>query len=339
MSDNNQQHIVSASPHAHEGSSVRRIMFDVIIALIPAAAVAVYLFGMDAVRLIAVCIISCVGLEYACRKAMGRDSGIGDLSAVVTGILIAFNLPPALPWWMAFIGCVFAIVIAKQLFGGLGYNPFNPALIGRVALTMSFPVAMTTWSKWQNSPVPAPVDAETYATPLGLAKTGLQTAGKLPYEFDQSMAMDFFMGNMNGCIGEVSAAALILGGIYLLIRRCITWHIPVSYFGTVAIFSAILWIADKDHNMPPLFHLLAGGLVLGAVYMATDMVTSPVTKKGMLVFGAGCGILTMLIRKWGAFPEGVSFSILLMNSVTPLINRATKPRVFGTGKKGKSAQS
>jgi electron transport complex protein RnfD len=335
MSNGNKEYIVSASPHAHENSSVRRIMLDVIIALIPATIVSIVLFGMDAARLLAVCVISCVVLEFACRKAMGRDTGVGDLSAVVTGILIAFNLPPALPWWMAFIGCVFAIVIAKQLFGGLGYNPFNPALIGRVALTMSFPVAMTTWSQWR-IPSPLAVDATTHATPLGLVKTSLQTTGEMPYEFGNTTAMQFFLGNMNGCIGEVSAAALLLGGVYLLIRRCITWHIPVAYLGTVLVFSGVLWAFDKGHNMPPLFHLLAGGLMLGAIYMATDMVTSPVTRSGMLIFGVGCGVLTMLIRKWGAFPEGVSFSILLMNSVVPLINRATKPRVLGTGKAGKS---
>lgn len=334
MSADNSMYMVSVSPHTRANSSVRRIMLDVIIALLPAIFVAVALFGMNAARLLSVCVVSCVIMEFASRKAMGRDIGVGDLSAIVTGILLAFNLPPSLPSWMAVVGCFFAIVIAKQIFGGIGYNPFNPALIGRVAMTMSFPAAMTAWSKWR-VPSPVSIDQITHATPLDLVKTGLETNGQVPFNFDQATAMQFFTGNMNGCIGEVSAAALLAGGIYLLIRRCISWHIPVAYLGTVVVFSLILWLIDKENNMPPHFHLLTGGLMLGAIFMATDMVTSPVTKKGMLVFGAGCGFLTMLIRKWGAYPEGVSFSILLMNSVTPLINRGTKPRVFGTTTKKK----
>jgi electron transport complex protein RnfD len=259
-----------------------------------------------------------VATEYICRKLMKRDSGIGDYSAVLTGILLAFNLPPQLPCWMAIVGSVIAIAVAKQVFGGLGYNPFNPALVGRVALLISFPVAMTTWY--------APFDAATSATPLGT----LKEAGV--YGFDESMAIQYLIGNMNGCIGEVSAIALMLGGVYLLIRKVITWHIPVSYLATVAVFSGILYAINGEVNMPPHFHLLVGGVMIGAIFMATDMVTSPVTKKGMLVFGIGCGVLTMLIRRWGGYPEGVSFAILLMNSITPLINRATKPRVFGVKK-------
>ena len=321
--------VVSSSPHAHSGASVRRIMLDVIIALVPALAVSVVLFGLNAVRLVGVCVVACVGTEALCRKIMGRDLGIGDLSAVVTGILLAFNLPPSLPTWMAVVGSVLAIAIAKQLFGGIGYNPFNPALVGRVALLISFPVAMTKWSEWR-IPSPLGVDAVSTATPLGLVKTSVAMGNQVPFEYNHQTMIQFFLGDMNGCIGEVSAAALILGGIYLLIRRCISWHIPVFYLGTVVVFSAILWKVNPDQNMPPCFHMLAGGLMLGAIFMATDMVTSPVTKKGLAVFGVGCGILTMVIRRWGGYPEGVSFAILLMNALTPLINRATKPRVFGT---------
>jgi len=262
---------------------------------------------------------------------MGRDAGIVDLSAVVTGILLAYNLPPELPTWMALVGSVFAIAIAKQLFGGIGYNPFNPALIGRVALLISFPTAMTKWTEWR-IPSPVGIDAVTTATPLGLVKTTLGTGGAMPYEFTGETALKFLLGDMNGCVGEVSAAALILGAIYLLFRRCISWHTPAFYLGTVAVFAAILRLVESEQNIPVHFHLLAGGLMLGALFMATDMVTSPITKKGMAVFGIGCGILTMVIRKWGGYPEGVSFAILLMNAVTPIINRATKPRIFGTGK-------
>ena len=325
---------VSSSPHAHSGSSVPRIMLDVIIALVPALLAAIVFFGIDALRLSVICVASCVLTEALCRKAMGRDLGIADYSAVVTGLLLAFNLPPGLPGWMAVVGSVAAIAIAKQVFGGIGYNPFNPALVGRVVLTISFPTAMTTnWSAWR---IPSPlggVDAVTTATPLGLMKTALAAGEPAPYSFDCQTAFDFLVGNMNGCIGEVSAAALILGGAYLLLRRCISWHIPVAFIGTVLLFSGILRVANPATNMPPLFHLLSGGLMLGALFMATDMVTSPVTRRGMLIFGCGCGILTMVIRRWGGYPEGVSFAILLMNAVTPLINRATHPRIFGARRK------
>ncbi len=325
--------IVSSSPHAHSGSSVRRIMLDVIIALVPALLVSVYFFRWDAIRLTLTCVVTCTAAEALSRKAMGRNLGIDDLSAVITGILLAFNLPPSLPAWMACVGSVFVIVIAKQLFGGIGYNPFNPALAGRVMLLISFPVFMTRWSEW-TIPSPIGMDAVTTATPLGLVKTTLSSTGALPFTFDGATMLELFVGNQNGCIGEVSAAALLLGGIYMLIRRCISWHVPVAYLATVAIFSTILWILHPQQNLPPHFHLLSGGLMLGAIFMATDMVTSPVTKRGMLVFGVGCGILTMLIRKWGGYPEGVSFAILLMNAITPLINRATRPRVFGAPKGG-----
>lgn len=322
--------VVSSSPHAHGGASVRRIMLDVIIALVPALLVAVLRFGMDAARLTFVCVATCVLAEALSRKMMGRDLAVGDLSAVVTGILLAFNLPPSLPSWMAVLGSVFAIIIAKQLFGGIGYNPFNPALVGRVALLISLPTFMTRWSTW----LPPHADAVTTATPLGMVKGAVKYGKDLPFACDLPLTADLLLGNVNGCLGEVSAIALILGGVYLLVRRCVTWHIPATYLGTVAAISSVLWIADPGRNLPPHFHLLAGGLMLGALFMATDMVTSPVTRKGQIVFGIGCGALTVLIRRWGGYPEGVSFAILLMNAVTPLINRATRPRVLGTNRQG-----
>ncbi|MFH1477610.1 MAG: RnfABCDGE type electron transport complex subunit D [Verrucomicrobiota bacterium] len=328
--------LVSSSPHAHSGDSVRKIMLAVIIALMPALAAAIGLFGWDTLRLTGICVVSCVAAEFTTRKLMRRNKGIDDLSAVVTGLLLAFNLPPALPGWMAIVGSVVAIVIAKQFYGGLGYNPFNPALIGRVFLLISFPVAMTTWSPWHIISPAAGVDAITTATPLGLVKTMLGTGQPLPFAFDGATILQFFMGNKNGCIGEVSGLALLVGGMYLLWRRCISWQVPVFYIGTVAVFAAILWLVDSAHNYNPLFHILTGGLILGAFFMATDMVTTPVTKAGLAFFGIGCGILTMVIRKWGGYPEGVSFAILIMNAFTPLLNRMTRPRVFGHGKAKKT---
>ncbi len=321
--------VLSSSPHIHSGDSVRKIMFSVIIAMLPAFVAALYFFRWDALRLTLACVIACALAEALTRKAMKRDFGITDLSAVVTGLLLAFNLPPSLPTWMAVVGSAFAIVIGKQVFGGIGYNPFNPALVGRVFLLVSFPVAMTSWSRWR-IPSPGPgVDAVTTATPLGLMKTSLTTSGTVPYVFDGQTAWQFFLGAKNGCIGEVSGLAILFGAAFLLWRRCITWHTPVFFLGSMAVFSQILRLCDPSHNMPALFHLLTGGALLGAFFMATDMVTTPVTRVGMMLFGAGCGILTMVIRKWGGYPEGVSFSILIMNGLTPLINRATRPRVFG----------
>ncbi len=324
--------LVSTSPHIHSGASVQRVMLDVILALVPALVASVLYFGWNALRLTGVCVGSCVATEFVCRKLMKRDAGIGDFSAVVTGILLAFNLPPSLPTWMAALGSFASIAIAKQIFGGIGYNPFNPALVGRAVLLVSFPVQMTTWSQWR---VPAPLapgliaDAVTTATPLGLLKTSLLSGGGVPFAFDGATAWQFFLGIKNGCIGEVSGVALIIGAAYLLIRRCITWHTPVAYLGTVLVFSTVLWVVRPDSSMNPAFHLLTGGLLLGALFMATDMVTSPITRSGMLIFGVGCGVLTLLIRIWGGYPEGVSYAILLMNAFTPLINRATRPRVFG----------
>ncbi len=326
---------VSTSPHAHSGSSVQRIMLDVIIAMLPAFAFSIYRYGFNSLRLVVICVVACVALEALCRKMMQREQSIGDLSAVVTGMLLAFNLPPTLPAWQAVVGCVFAIVVAKQIFGGLGYNPFNPALIGRVALLLACTANMTTWTEW-NIPLPAEgIDQITTATPLGLIQEKLNSGANpmIPFAVNARTIWDLALGNVNGCLGEGSAIALLLGGIYMLWRRVITWQVPVAFIATVAIFSGILFVVDPSRNLPPHFHLLSGGLMLGALFMATDMVTSPVTRKGQLIFGIGCGCLTMIIRRWGSMPEGVSFAILLMNSVTPLINRSTRPRKFGSVKK------
>jgi len=313
--------VLSSSPHTHARVSVSGLMLDVIIALLPATTCAVYFFGMRAVWLVATCLGASLAAEAACRWAMKRESSVGDLSAVLTGLLLALNLPPDLPLWMAAAGSVFAIAVAKQVFGGLGYNPFNPALAGRAFMLISFTGAMTTWTKSGWMVAAGGLDAETTATPLAFIKKGAEG-------FDWSQAAllkSLFVGNVNGCLGEVSALALLLGAAYLLVRRVITWHIPVSFLATVFLFALL------HGGVPPLVHVLSGGVVLGACFMATDYVTSPATAKGKLVFGLGCGLLTMLIRTApnGAYPEGVSFSILIMNALVPLINRFTQPKPFG----------
>ncbi|MGI6495932.1 MAG: RnfABCDGE type electron transport complex subunit D [Kiritimatiellia bacterium] len=321
--------IVSSSPHIHSGNTVRRVMLDVLIALVPAFAAACWFFGWNAPRLVAICVASCLATEWICRKMMKRDNTLGDLSATVTGVLLAFNLPPELPGWMAVVGSVVAIAIAKQVFGGLGLNPFNPALIGRAFLLVSFAGAMTTWtaSGWN----PAAADAITTATPLGLSKEAFRAAQAVPFTFDGTMAWRFFLGDRNGCLGETSALAILLGGAYMLYRGVISWHTPVAYLGTVALYAAIFQRALPDASLPPLFHLLSGGLLLGAFFMATDMVTTPISRKGQFLFGVGCGVLTMVFRTVpsGAYPEGVSFAILIMNAFSPLIDRLFRPKVFG----------
>ena len=312
--------ILSSSPHAHAKNSVSSMMRDVILALLPAAGCAVWFFGMRAVWLIAVCIATAVVTEALCRLMMRRENSIGDLSAVLTGLLLALNLPPDLPLWMAVAGSVFAITVAKQAFGGLGYNPFNPALSARAFMLISFTGAMTTWSYPVGCETVAatgatPVEAVTCATPLALIKRG--DAAQL------DVLKNLLFGSAAGCIGETCAVALLIGALYLLVRRVITWHIPVSFLATVFVFAFL------KGGVPPVFHVLSGGAILGACFMATDYVTSPITAKGKLVFGVGCGLLTMCIRSGGGYPEGVSFAILIMNAVTPLINRFTQPKPFG----------
>jgi len=293
------------------------------VALLPAACCAVYFFGLKAIWLMLTCVGTTVATEAACRFFMGREFSLGDFSAVLTGLLLAFNLPPDLPLWMAALGSVFAIAVAKQVFGGLGYNPFNPALAGRAFMLISFTGPMTTWTASTWSLNAGSVEATTTATPLALIKKSAEG-----YDWSQvALIKDLFIGNVNGCLGEVSALALLVGAAYLLFRKVITWHIPVSFIGAVAIFATF-----KGCGAPPLVHVLSGGVVLGACFMATDYVTSPITPLGKLIFGAGCGVFTMLIRTAdpanGGYPEGVSFSILVMNAFTPLINRWTRPRPF-----------
>jgi electron transport complex protein RnfD len=305
-------------------------MYGVVYALIPAMLVTVYFFGFNAIRVLVLSVVFSLLFEWIIQKyLMKGDITITDGSALVTGILLAFNVPSNLPVWIIIIGALIAIGVGKMSFGGLGKNIFNPALVARVFLLISFPVEMTSWPK------PAPIingltDVITGPTPLGIVKEGLD-AGKTMAELIPELPdyMQSLIGQMGGSMGEVSAIALILGGIYMLWKKIISWEIPVSILLTVFVFSGILWLIDPQHYADPLFHLLTGGLMLGAIFMATDMVTSPMTKGGQLVFGFGIGLLTILIRIWGAYPEGVSFAILLMNSAVPLINRGFKPKRFG----------
>jgi len=325
---------VSGSPHIHDKQDVKSIMFGVVIAMIPAILVSVYYFGLDSARVMLISIVSCLFIEWLIQKYLLKvPVTITDGSALITGVLLAFNVPSNLPSLMIVLGAFVSIAIAKMSFGGLGKNPFNPALVGRVFLLISFPVQMTTW------PVPVPLfsspvaDAITGPTTLGLFQEGIM-AGKTVSEITSSAGFpgyfSDFTGNQGGSLGEVSVIALLIGAAYMFFRKIITWHIPVAYLGTAFIFSAILWYSDPQSYLDPVISMLAGGLILGVFFMATDMVTSPMTAKGQLLFGAGAGIITIMIRNWGAYPEGVSFAILIMNAFTPLINKWMQPKRFGS---------
>lgn len=303
--------IVSPSPHLRQGDTTRKLMGDVIIALCPALVASGILFGPRAILVVLVTVASCVLSEYICRRVMKRDNTVGDLSAVVTGILLAFNLPVGINLFMAAFGGVVAIVVVKQMFGGIGMNFVNPALTARIVLMSSFPTAMSTWSE-PFYYVKGGADAITTASPLALMAQG----EPLP------SYTDLLLGVRAGCLGETCAVALLLGGAYLIVRRVIKPVIPLCFIGTVAVLTLLL-------GQNPLEHILTGGLLLGAIFMATDYTTSPLTTKGRVVFGVGCGVITVLIRVFGALPEGVSFSIILMNILVPHIERLTRPKPFG----------
>ena len=320
---------VSGSPHVHGNETVKKIMWSVVIALLPALAVSVYYFGLPVLMLTLVSIATCVLVEFLIQRFMLKGNlSITDGSAVITGLLLAFNVPANLPVWILMIGAFVAIAIAKMPFGGLGKNPFNPALVGRVFLLISFPVQMTTWPK------PTPVwsfdaDVITGPTPLGILKEGVK-GGMAVQDVMAEMPTyaQMLFGQMGGSFGEVSAIALLIGAVFLLIRKVITWEIPVSFLLTAFLFSGIFYVVDPTTYVNPCFHLVTGGLMLGACFMATDMVTSPTSRWGMIVFGVGCGLLTIIIRLFGAYPEGVSFAILIMNAFVPLINKGFKPKTY-----------
>jgi len=322
--------ILTSSPHALGEDTIERIMWAVVISLIPATLAGLYYFGWDAFQVIIITVASTLAAEALYQKMSGHKIVIRDGSAAVTGLLLALTLPTGSPWWLSVIGGFFAIIICKQLYGGLGFNPFNPALMARVFLLIAFPLHMTRWS------VPHPlftgIDAKTGATPLGDLQVARLT-GKGIGEAARLNLFDAFIGNIGGSIGEISALALLIGAAYLLYKQYITWHIPVSMIGTVMVFSGIFWWIEPAKYANPVFHLLTGGLIIGAFFMATDMVTCPVTLKGQLLFGFGCGLITIIIRMWGGYPEGVSFAIVLMNIVTPMIDRYIRPVRYGAIKK------
>ena len=302
--------VISSSPHIHSPLDTRAVMAWVLAALAPAGLASIYFFGIRALALIIVCVASCVASEYLWEKCTHRTITVGDLSAAVTGVLLAYNLPSTLPFWMAIVGSVFAIIVVKQFFGGIGCNIVNPALAARAMMLTSWPVQMTTWT----------LDGASAATPLALIKDG---------NIDSLRSFtEFFIGHQPGCIGETSSIAILIGFAILLYKDIIKWHIPVVYLAVTAILCTLF-----GRPVGPLYEMFTGGLMLGAVFMATDYTTSPITRRGQIIFAAGCGVLTALIRTWGGYPEGVSYSILIMNLTVPLIDRFTKPRIFGEVKK------
>lgn len=325
--------MVSPAPHLHDGGSVPKIMLTVMLALLPACAAALYFFGWQALRVILLCAVFCVGFEILWCKLLDKKQSWQDLSALLTGILLALNLNAGIPWWICLVGSFLAIILAKQLYGGLGYNPFNPAAVARVGLLIGFTGPMTTrWMKPDAGHFLAS-DAVTTATPLTLCKaaSGLPGAGAETFAAIANPACywDYFTGNMGGSLGETSALALLAGGLFLIARGIIKWQIPAAFIGTVALFTGMMHFFYPAFTPGPLFHILTGGVFIGAFFMATDIVTSPMSKSGAVIFGAGCGLITCLIRLWGSFPEGVSFAILIMNALTPLIDRVTLRRPFG----------
>ncbi len=318
---------VSPSPHVHTNDSTQKIMYRVVYAMLPVLVWSVFVFGLDALRVTLIAVVATLAFEYLIQKYLIKiKPTITDGSALITGILLSFNVPSNLPWWIIIIGALAAVGIGKLSFGGLGANIFNPALVGRVFLLISFPVQMTSWPVNTQSGV----DAVTTATPLGVIKESILNSvpisdivGNLP-----SM-VDMLIGNIGGSLGEISAVLLIIGGLYMLWKKVITWHIPVAIIGTVAVIASIFWLINPEVYINPVYHLLTGGLMLGAIFMATDMVTSPMTPKGQIIFGVGIGVITISIRMFGAYPEGISFAILIMNAFTPLINNYVKPKRFG----------
>ncbi len=323
--------LISPSPHVHSGDSIEKNMYGVLIALIPAFICSAVFFGTGVFVVTLTSVVACLAFEFLIQKyLLKRQPTIFDGSALLTGVLLAFNMPSNLPVWIIVIGALVAIGIGKMSFGGLGCNIFNPALVGRVFLLISFPVQMTTWPRPLGF-AGSYVDASTGATPLAILKEAVKSGTPISQIMSTGEIpgyREMVLGNMGGSLGEVAALALLVGFVYMLLRKIISWHIPVAIFATVFVFAGILHVCNPEQYASPIFHLLSGGLVLGAIFMATDYVTSPMSHKGMLIYGIGIGILTVVIRVFGAYPEGMSFAILIMNAFTPLINRYCKPVRF-----------
>ena len=321
---------VSLSPHIHSADSTRKIMRDVLIAMAPAWLVSVWFFGISVIILTVAGVAACMLTEWLItRFMMKRKSTVSDLSAVVTGVLLALNLPPSSPWWLIVVGSIFSIGVVKMSFGGLGQNIFNPAIAGRVFLLISFPTLMTDWTR--PAPLIGSVDAVSGATPLAVVNEGLAKGLTLDQIFTQNdfSSLEMLFVRIGGSIGEVSAIALILGFVYLLVRKVVKPHIPLAILCTIFVFSGIFWLIDPQQYTDPPFNLLTGGVLLGSFFMATDYATSPLGKTAMVIYGIGIGLITMIIRYFGSYPEGISFAILIMNSVVPLLNKYVKPRKFG----------
>lgn len=323
--------LISPSPHVHSGDSIEKNMYGVLIALIPAFICSVLFFGTGVFIVTLTSVIACLIFEFLIQKyILKRQPTIFDGSALLTGVLLAFNVPSNLPVWIIVIGALVAIGIGKMSFGGLGCNIFNPALVGRVFLLISFPVQMTTWPRPLGF-AGSYVDASTGATPLAILKEAVKSGTPISQIIGTEGMPDYremVLGHMGGSLGEVAALALLVGFVYMLLRKIISWHIPITIFATVFVFAGILHLCNPEQYASPIFHLLTGGLMLGAIFMATDYVTSPMNHKGMIIYGIGIGILTVVIRVFGAYPEGMSFAILIMNAFTPLINRYCKPVRF-----------
>ena len=319
--------VISSSPHVHEYTSVSHIMLTVLVSLIPTYIASVWYFGPRALWVIFVTAMSCVAFELISNRMMGKPFTVKDGSALVTGVLLALNLPPTAPIWLCVIGAFIAIVLGKMVYGGIGCNPFNPALVGRMALLLAFPTLLSTYI----APFPgkfhwaSTVNATATATPLTMHWTQTQALPTAPNTY-----WDLFIGNMPGCLGETCALAILIGGIFMIYLKLIRWHIPFFYIGTVFVITSVAWFVNPQKFSPPLAQILSGGLFLSAFYMASDMVTTPLGRIGAIIFGVGCGVITSVIRLWGSYPEGVTFSILIMNALTPLIDRATAGRPFGT---------
>lgn len=318
---------VSPSPHVHSGESTQKIMYRVVFAMIPALAWSVFVFGFDALRVTLLAVVACMAFEYLIQKYILKTTpSLTDGSALITGMLLAFNVPAGLPWWIIVIGALAAMGIGKLSFGGLGSNVFNPALVGRVFLLISFPAQMTSWPVTRMA---GAVDTVSTATPLALIKEGVKNGVPISQLQGLPDIQDMVLGLSAGSLGEISALLLIIGGLYMLWKKVITWHIPVSVILTVAVVAGVFWLIDPETYINPLYQVLSGGLMLGAIFMATDMVTSPMTPKGQIIYGIGIGVITISIRMFGSYPEGISFAILIMNAVTPLLNYYIKPKRFG----------
>lgn len=318
---------VSPSPHVHSGESTQKIMYRVVFAMLPALAWSVFVFGFDALRVTLLAVVACMAFEYLIQKYILKTTpSLTDGSALITGMLLAFNVPAGLPWWIIVIGALAAMGIGKLSFGGLGSNVFNPALVGRVFLLISFPAQMTSWPVTRMA---GAVDTVSTATPLALIKEGVKNGVPISQLQGLPDIQDMVLGLSAGSLGEISALLLIIGGLYMLWKKVITWHIPVSVILTVAVVAGVFWLIDPETYINPLYQVLSGGLMLGAIFMATDMVTSPMTPKGQIIYGIGIGVITISIRMFGSYPEGISFAILIMNAVTPLLNYYIKPKRFG----------